>query len=432
MNRQEFLAKILQKKKIDKEIYSLSMKIEGFEIARQILTKIDGSVHLDAFLNSTNQETAIIEKGELYRKNIALLRDSLLKGESQKFLQELLDLKIHSFNRDNNQKSKSQNKTKKENLSKFKDNTKINNKKSKQKEKKETFLQSQKRKPFEQKGEKLEVKDKKVIKKKSYSRVETFYEQGLEYFKSEEYREAGICLTEVIESGEWQDWSKVDQAYLFNYRGFALAHLDLIDAAMADYNNAIKLNNKIDGFYYDKSHLYYLKDDFKSEITELNKAIKLKKDPQYFYCRGLAKHNLEKYDDAIQDFNIAIEYKDEERFYDAKKNSINALLKILDKPLSEEEFFIKFGLTEQDFYDRVMGPLNQDSRENKYAEYLENFYEDQNQKNVSNSVNFKGRKKISVAGGIFIAIVSAIFFAIFPPLGIVFAIFVIWGVRVDF
>ena len=148
MNRQEFLVKILQKKKIDKEIYSLSRKIEGFEIARQILTKIDGSVHLDAFLNSTNQETAIIEKGELYRKNIALLRDSLLKGESQKFLQELLDLKILSFNRDNNQKSKSQNKTKKENLSKFKDNTKINNKKSKQKEKKETFLQSHKRKPF--------------------------------------------------------------------------------------------------------------------------------------------------------------------------------------------------------------------------------------------------------------------------------------------
>ena len=51
MNRQEFLAKILQKKKIDKEIYNLLEKLEDFDIARQILNKIDGSVHLDAFLN---------------------------------------------------------------------------------------------------------------------------------------------------------------------------------------------------------------------------------------------------------------------------------------------------------------------------------------------------------------------------------------------
>ena len=49
MQKIEFLRKILEKKRIDKEIYDLSMEIEDFPIARQVLQKIDNSVHLDAF-----------------------------------------------------------------------------------------------------------------------------------------------------------------------------------------------------------------------------------------------------------------------------------------------------------------------------------------------------------------------------------------------
>ena len=73
MQKIEFLRKILEKKRIDKEIYDLSLEIEDFPIARQVLQKIDNSVHLDAFLNSSNEQTAIVSKGDLYIKNIALI-----------------------------------------------------------------------------------------------------------------------------------------------------------------------------------------------------------------------------------------------------------------------------------------------------------------------------------------------------------------------
>ena len=51
------------------------MQIDDFPIAREILKKIDNSVHLVAFLNANNQQIAIVEHGDLYRKNIAIIRD---------------------------------------------------------------------------------------------------------------------------------------------------------------------------------------------------------------------------------------------------------------------------------------------------------------------------------------------------------------------
>ena len=107
MQKSEFLRKILEKKRIDKEIYDLSMEIEDFPIAREILKRIDNSVHLDAFLNSPNEQAAIISKGDLYLENIALIRDSLLRGASSKFLDELLDLKILDFRKNTIRQSKS-------------------------------------------------------------------------------------------------------------------------------------------------------------------------------------------------------------------------------------------------------------------------------------------------------------------------------------
>ena len=105
MQRSQFLRRIIEKKIIDQEIYDLSLEIEDFPIARQVLQRIDNSPHLNAFLNSPNEQTAIVSKGDLYRENISLIRDSLLRGASIKFLDELLDLKILDFKKSNFKKS---------------------------------------------------------------------------------------------------------------------------------------------------------------------------------------------------------------------------------------------------------------------------------------------------------------------------------------
>ena len=100
MNRKEFLSKIIEKKKINIEIYQLSMNLNDFPIAREILKKIDNSIHLDRFLNSTNEAIAILEKGDLYRNNVALIRDGLLRSASKKFLDDLLEIKVLEFKKE--------------------------------------------------------------------------------------------------------------------------------------------------------------------------------------------------------------------------------------------------------------------------------------------------------------------------------------------
>ena len=125
MQKIEFLRKIIEKKRIDKEIYDLSLEIEDFPIARQVLKRIDNSVHLEAFLNSSNEQIAIVSKGDLYIENIALIEDSLLRGASSKFLDELLDLKILDFKRNNFKQLKAKEISKSKNKSKSKKKIKL-------------------------------------------------------------------------------------------------------------------------------------------------------------------------------------------------------------------------------------------------------------------------------------------------------------------
>ena len=94
MNRNEFLINILNKKIIDKEIFEISKNIDNFPLAIEILKKIDGSIHLDSFLQTRNEQVAILSKGDLYRENIAFISDSTLKNACKIFLNDLLDLKI--------------------------------------------------------------------------------------------------------------------------------------------------------------------------------------------------------------------------------------------------------------------------------------------------------------------------------------------------
>ena len=99
MNKQEFIRKIIQKKKIDKEIYDLSMDIDDFPNAREILKRFEKSIHLEAFLNASNEQKAIIKKRDLYHKIIDQIKDSHLRRSSMQFLEDLLVLKVQDFKR---------------------------------------------------------------------------------------------------------------------------------------------------------------------------------------------------------------------------------------------------------------------------------------------------------------------------------------------
>ena len=93
MNRTEFIKLIIEKRKIDGEIYQLSLKIDNFPIARKILNKIDGNINLEIILEASTIQEIKSAKENLISTLVYFLKDPLLKSETQKFLNDLVDEK---------------------------------------------------------------------------------------------------------------------------------------------------------------------------------------------------------------------------------------------------------------------------------------------------------------------------------------------------
>ena len=117
MNRSEFLNFIIKKKNFNKEIYKYSLELEDFPIARQVLNKLDGNIHTNILLKSDNIVEIRSAQAELIATVVNFIKDSLLKSETKKFIDDLVDLKIIKSSFAKNQKNNNQsNNTKRSNL----------------------------------------------------------------------------------------------------------------------------------------------------------------------------------------------------------------------------------------------------------------------------------------------------------------------------
>ena len=80
--------------------------------------------------------------------------------------------------------------------------------------------------------------------------------------------------------------------------------------AIADYNQAIKLNPDWPGSYANRGHSKHLLKDYEGAIADYNQAIKLKPDDaESYYHRGNSKNDLGDYQGAISDHDQAITLK---------------------------------------------------------------------------------------------------------------------------
>ena len=98
MNRKEFINLILDKRSLNKEVYDLSLKIDDFPIARQVLNKIWGNMNLDLILTSNKLIDINNAKGDLIANTINFMDDSRLKSETKRFVEDLVDQKILGSN----------------------------------------------------------------------------------------------------------------------------------------------------------------------------------------------------------------------------------------------------------------------------------------------------------------------------------------------
>ena len=98
-------------------------------------------------------------------------------------------------------------------------------------------------------------------------------------------------------------------AELYDHRGVAhRAHGD-INAALKDYDQAIKLNPKFAQAYNNRGVAYDLRGDFDRAITDYDQAIKLEPTAVAHFNRGNAYLGKSQYDAAIDNFNQAIKLK---------------------------------------------------------------------------------------------------------------------------
>ena len=110
--------------------------------------------------------------------------------------------------------------------------------------------------------------------------------------------------TAVIESGKY---SGAFLAAIFLSRGNAYDDKGDYDRAIADYNEAIRLDPKNSAAFFNRGLTSAKKKDYDGAIANYSAAIQLnRKDPDAFYKRGIAYDDKGDYVRAIADYNEAI------------------------------------------------------------------------------------------------------------------------------
>jgi len=111
--------------------------------------------------------------------------------------------------------------------------------------------------------------------------------------------------TAAIESGRW---SGQDLAWAFNNRGLAYQDKHDYDRAIADYDEAIRLDPKYDPAFNNRGAAYLAKGGHDRAIADLNEAIRLDpRDSGQYLNRGLANLYSGSLPKALADLNQSIE-----------------------------------------------------------------------------------------------------------------------------
>jgi tetratricopeptide (TPR) repeat protein len=102
-------------------------------------------------------------------------------------------------------------------------------------------------------------------------------------------------------------------------RGFAYAHVNDFDKALADFDHALVINPNSAMAYYNRGLAYYYKNEHERAVSDYTTAIRFyPKYWQAFYNRGLAHTQKGQFDPAVNDYSEVIKLKPD--YYDAYYN----------------------------------------------------------------------------------------------------------------
>ena len=98
MIKEDFIELILKKKTIDKEIFQLSLKIEDYPVAREILKKIENNYNFNNLIKSRNLINTRSASADLKAQLPSIIKDSFLREEINKFINDITNRKILRIN----------------------------------------------------------------------------------------------------------------------------------------------------------------------------------------------------------------------------------------------------------------------------------------------------------------------------------------------
>ena len=132
------------------------------------------------------------------------------------------------------------------------------------------------------------------------ARAKKYFESGEEHFNNSDNDRAIADYDQAI---------RLDPEYAEAYsnRGVAYASKRDYDRAIADYDQAIRLDPKDAAAYYNRSLIYSEKRDYDRAITDCDQAIRLAPKFTFAYnVRGVAYSDKGDYDRAIADYDRAL------------------------------------------------------------------------------------------------------------------------------
>jgi len=157
-----------------------------------------------------------------------------------------------------------------------------------------------------------------------------------EFYSGYDKNEYERLIEHANQLSQRTDLTFVAQSQLLSKRGWAYLQMSKYDEALADFNRAIELDDKLDWAIANRGLTYRLMDKYDEALVDFNRALEL--DDKYAWAianRGLTYRLMSRYAEALADFTRALELDDKYAWAIASRGETYRLLGKYDEALAD-------------------------------------------------------------------------------------------------